>query len=121
MTVKNIQQAPGSLNFICQVLSVGHPFLNSLHRLTRIVEGERQATGYNRCISCEVCDDLRVLESFLNNKADNEVKSIPFLARLQVFSDQIWLFIIVSVPTVSVTLFESFPTHCLPHPLYELS
>ena len=92
VTVKNIQQAPGSLNFICQVLPVGHPFLNSLYRLTRIVKGETQATGHNRCISREVCDNLRVLESFLNNKADNEVKSIPFLARLQVFSDQIWLF-----------------------------
>ena len=35
LTVKVIQQMAGSLNFICQALPAGRPFLASLYRLTR--------------------------------------------------------------------------------------
>ena len=92
VTVKTIQQTAGTLNFICQALPAGRLFLCSLYRLTRTHHGSRRAGGHHRCISHKVCKDLEVLQSFLADKAEDHVKSVPFLARLQIFNDQISLF-----------------------------
>ena len=82
VTVKTIQQTAGALNFICQALPAGRPFLCSLYRLTRMHHGSRHAGGHHRRIPHEVCKDLEVLQSFLADKAEDHVKSVPFLARL---------------------------------------
>ena len=92
VTVKVIQQTAGSLNFICQALPAGRPFLASLYRLTRGASGERRASGHHRRISKETSADLKVFQSFLADGAADEVKSVPFLARLEVFSDEIMLY-----------------------------
>ena len=92
MTVKTIQQTATALNFICQALPAGRPFLSSLYCLTRTVHGERRAAGHHRRISHEVCKDIEVLKSFLDNKAEDKVKSVPFLARLKIFNDEISLY-----------------------------
>ena len=90
--MKSIQQTAGALNFICQALPAGCPFLSSLYRLTRTVHGVKRAAGHHRWLSHEVCKDLEVLHSFLSDKAEDKVKSIPFLARLKIFSDDISLY-----------------------------
>ena len=92
VTVKTIQQTAGTLNFICQALPAGRPFLCSLYKLTRTHQGARRAGGHHRRISNEVCKDLEVLQSFLQEKSEDHVKSVPFLARLRLFNDQISLF-----------------------------
>ena len=90
--VQSIQQTAGALNFICQALPARHPFLPSLYRLTRTVHGVKRVAGHHRRVSHEVCKDLEVLHSFLSDKAEDKVKSIPFLARLKIFSDDISLY-----------------------------
>ena len=92
VTVKVIQQTAGCLNFICQALPAGRPFLASLYRLTRGATGTRHTSGHHRRISNETFLDLQVFESFLDDKAEDKVKSVPFLSRLQIFNDQIMLF-----------------------------
>ena len=92
VTVKSIQQTAGALNFICQALPAGRPFLCSPYKLTRTIQGSRRAGGHHHHISHEVCKDLEVLQSFLQEKAEDHIKSVPFLARLRIFNDQISLF-----------------------------
>ena len=41
VTVKSIQQTAGTLNFICQALPAGRPFLCSPYKLTRTIQGSR--------------------------------------------------------------------------------
>ena len=48
VTVKQIQQAAGSLNFICQALPAGRVFLSSLYHLTRSDNGRRVRSGHHR-------------------------------------------------------------------------
>ena len=90
--MKSIQQTTGTLNFICQALLAGRPFLCSLYKLTRTSQGSRHAGGHHFRISHEVCKDLEVLQSFLEEKAEDHVKSVPFLACLRIFNDQISLY-----------------------------
>ena len=92
LTVKVIQQTAGSLNFICQALPAGRPFLASLYRLTRRESGERCASGHHRRISKETCEDMRVFESFLSEGAEDKVKTVPFLARVETFNDSLELY-----------------------------
>ena len=47
LTVKVIQQTAGILNFICQALPAGRPFLASLYRPTRWEGRERRASGHH--------------------------------------------------------------------------
>ena len=48
VTVKQIQQAAGSLNFICQALPAGLVFLSGLYRLMRSDSGHTVCTGHHR-------------------------------------------------------------------------
>ena len=92
VTVKMIQQTAGSLNFICQALPVGRPFLASLYRLTRRESSERHASGHHRRISHETCEDMKVFESFLEDGAPESVKTVPFLSRVESFNDSLELY-----------------------------
>ena len=91
-TVKMIQKVAGSLNFICQALPAGRPFLCSIYRLTRYPTGVRRASGHHRRISTEVEDDLKMFRSFLQESAAVSVKTVPFLNKLKVFDHSIQLF-----------------------------
>ena len=92
LTVKVIQQTAGSLNFICQALPAGRPFLASLYRLTGWEGRERRALGHHQRISKETCEDMRVFKSFLSEGAEEKVKIVPFLARVETFNDSIELY-----------------------------
>ena len=93
VTVKTIQWVAGSLNFIIQALPMGRPFLASLYRLTCTVDGGHCKSGHHRRITQETCDDMKVFTKFLDEKADNEIKTLPFLNKLQIFNDQLEFFV----------------------------
>ena len=92
VTVKTIQRVAGSLNFIIQALPTGRPFLASLYRLTRTADSGCRKSGHHCRIMQETCDDMRVFAKFLDAKANNEIKTVPFLNKLQIFNDQLEFF-----------------------------
>ena len=83
VTVKMIQNTAGSLNFICQAIPAGKPFLQSLYRLTRNNDGGRAKAGHHRRLNKETLADLEMFRSFLLEYADPFVNSIPFLNRVK--------------------------------------
>ena len=92
LMVKVIQQTAGSLNFICQALPAGHPFLASLYRLMIRENGERRVMGQHRWISKETCEDMCIFKSFLSEGTEDKVQTVPFLARVETFSHSIKLY-----------------------------
>ena len=92
VTVKHIQKVAGSLNFLCQALPAGKPFLHSLYALTRGSPGKSAKGGHHRRISQEVFDDLLMFKEFLQETAHLKVKTVPFLVRLSIDNDQVLLY-----------------------------
>ena len=92
VTVKRVQQLAGSLNFICQALPAGRPFLASLYRMTRSTTGVKLKVGNHMRISDETRDDMQLFQSFIQNNAHLSVQTIPFLHRLDLHSKEIQLF-----------------------------
>ena len=90
--VKTVQKLAGSLNFICQALPVGRPFLASLYRMTRSKTGSKLKIGHHRRISNKTSNDLQMFRSFIVSNANISVQSVPFLCRLEIYSDDIELF-----------------------------
>ena len=82
----------GNLNFICQALPAGRVFLCSLYRLTRGALGQKAKAGHHCRICRETYDDLTMFADFLNERAAQHTKSIPFLNKLQVFNSDLQLF-----------------------------
>ena len=93
VTVKTIQIVVSSLNFIIQALPAGRPFLTSLYRLTRLVEGDHRKSGHHRRISAKMCEDMKVFVAFLSHQAKDKIKTVPFLNKLQVFNDKLEFFV----------------------------
>ena len=92
VTVKQIQQTAGCLNFVCQALPAGRVFLSSLYRLTRFNNGEKRKSGHHRRLSNETWSDLDMFKSFLIQNTTEHFNSIPFLNRLQICNADIQLF-----------------------------
>ena len=91
-TVKKIQQLAGSLNFLCQALPAGRPFLASLYRLTRFPNGEKRRAGNHRKLPKETYLDLSMFRFFLDAYAHESLHTVPFLRRLEVDQDDIHLY-----------------------------
>ena len=92
VTAKKVQQLAGSLNFICQALPAGRPFLASLYRMTRGHNGVKLKAGNHMRVSDETRDDMILFRSFIQNNAHLSVQTIPFLCRLDLHSEEIQLF-----------------------------
>ena len=94
VTVRDIQKLAGHLNFICQALPAGRPFLASLYRLTASKPGvaKQVRAGHQRRINQETAADLRMFQRFLQEKADISEHSVPFLNRIATFQDSVQLF-----------------------------
>ena len=86
--VKLIQKVCGSLNFICQALPAGKPFLMDLYKLTRGVG----KLGHNRHVSASIDRDMQIFQEFLMESSHVSVKTVPFLCRLNVHSSSIELY-----------------------------
>ena len=92
VNVKQIQQAAGSLNFICQALPAGHVFLAGLYCLTHSDNGRTVHTGHHQCLNAKTAADLRMFQQFLDECTQTFEKSVPFLHRLDLDSAEIELF-----------------------------
>ena len=92
ITVREIQQVAGKLNFICQALPAGKPFLHDLYTLTHGTRGKPAWPGHHKCISASVCSDMMMFKQFLLETAHLKVKSVPFLIKLGIDNDQIELY-----------------------------
>ena len=93
VTIKMIQKLAGSLNFICQALPAGKPFLQGLYKLTRAAKpGQVVKQHHHRRVPKEVVEDLLMFKSFLQECAAERVKSVPFLSRLGIFNTQLELY-----------------------------
>ena len=86
------QQLAGSLNFLCQALPVGRPFLASLYRLTKFNNGEKRRAGNHRTLPKETYLDLTMFKCFLDTYADEKLHTVPFLRRLSVDLDNIHIY-----------------------------
>ena len=91
-TVKQIQKVTGSLNFLCQALPMGRPFLCSLYHATRMANGEKRLGGKHRRLNNETYHDLKMFQMFLKENAHMTVKMVPFLNRLNIDNDKIEMF-----------------------------
>ena len=92
VTVKTVQKLAGSLNFICQALPAGRPFLVSLYRMIRTRGGAKLKAGHHRRISNETSNDLNMFRSFIQANAHLKIQSVPFLNHLNIDSDDIQLY-----------------------------
>ena len=90
--VKKIQKVAGSLNFICQPLPVGTPFLHSLYSLTKTANSKKRRAGHYRKINKETYQDLQMFQGFLDENTHLSVKTVPFLSHLAIDNNQIHLF-----------------------------
>ena len=81
-TVKKVQSTAGLLNFICQALPAGRPFLAGLYRLTHFDPTDRQ--GHHRRVTADIDEDLEMFEAFLNSCPDSVAQTVPFLQRVAV-------------------------------------
>ena len=91
-TIKKIQQLAGSLNFLCQALLAGRPFLASLYPLTRFNNGEKRRAGNHRRLSKETYLDLTMFKSFLDIYGEEKLHTVPFLRQLNIEQDNIQLY-----------------------------
>ena len=92
VTIKFMQKLAGALNFICQALPAGCPFLSSLYYLTRNRQGNRLKIGNHKWVLKEVALDMRMFQSFIDANAHECIQTVPFLHRLHIASDEIQLF-----------------------------
>ena len=86
-TVLQLQKAAGSLNFICQVLPAGCPFLMRLYTLihANAQPEHRICKGDHHNLMALCMQDLKVFEAFLQETPPQgeRVRQIPFLHKLQ--------------------------------------
>ena len=94
VTVKQVQHLVGHLNFICQALPAGRPFLVSLYRLTASPAGSAKPVkaGHQRRLNKNTINDIKMFKKFLSDTAHYSQHSVPFLARRAIFNDSIQLF-----------------------------
>ena len=92
VTMKQIQQAAGSLNFICQALPAGRVFLSGLYHLTQGEQGRAACAGHHRGLNTETAEDLKMFRQFLDECRAKFEKSVPFLHRLELDSSGMELF-----------------------------
>lgn len=76
VTVKDLERCAGTLNFACQALPVGRPFLHSIYTLQWVRDHKT-----DRTVSQLVKQDLEMFKTFFT---DNNyfTSSVPFLRRL---------------------------------------
>ena len=77
VTVKQIQQVARSLNFICQAIPAGLPFLASLYRQTHTPSGVKCKAGNHKRITVECTSDIEVFKSFLMEVTPDHHKTVP--------------------------------------------
>ena len=77
VSIKDLEKCTGMLNYACQAIPIGHPWLQSTFAL-QWVKGDHTTAG---TISDLVMKDLTMFQSFLSHD-DYFVKSVPFLDRL---------------------------------------
>ena len=58
----------------------------STYRLTRAENGGRIVAHHNR-VTAEVDQDLQIFQEYLEESADDKYRSVPFLDRLEIFSN----------------------------------
>ena len=78
VTIKQVQQVAGSLNFICQAILGGHPLLASLYRMTCTPAGVKCKAGHYKWMYLECSEDMKVFRSFLLEKILGPWKTVPF-------------------------------------------
>ena len=81
VTVKDLECCTGILNYACQAIPIGRPWLQSCYAL-QWVAGDHTS---DRTISALVSKDLQMFKSFLEH-TDYFVKSVPFLDRLGIIN-----------------------------------
>lgn len=93
VTVRQIQKTAGTLNFLCNTLPAGLPFLKSLYTLTHRSDARPMRAGDRRSISAAVAGDLDIFKMFLEND-HHYLRQIPFTqpqledsAQYHVFTD----------------------------------
>ena len=93
VTVWQIQKLAGHLNFLCQALLAGHPYLASLYALTATPPGSYKVAraGHQRRLKKETVEDLMMFRSFLLESAHQYMKTVPFLVWKKVFDEQLQL------------------------------
>ena len=83
--IKDLERCTGILNYACQAIPVGRPWLLSCYAL--------QWAANDNVSDCtildRVCNDLKMFGSFLEQKANNFVKSVPFLDCLGKIHNQV--------------------------------
>lgn len=77
VTVRQIQKTAGTLNFLCNALPAGLPFLKSLYTLTRRSDSKPVSSSDCRNISAAVAGDLDIFKMFLEND-HHYLHQIPF-------------------------------------------
>ena len=77
VSIKDLEKCTGMLNYACQAIPIGHPWLQSAYAL-QWVRGNHTT---DRTVSDLVMKDLTMFQSSLSHD-DYFVKSVPFLDRL---------------------------------------
>ena len=73
--VKYLERCTGILNYACQAIPVGCPWLQSCYALQWATNNHTS----NRTVSDHVMKDLKMFKCFLEKQDDHFVKSVPFL------------------------------------------
>ena len=84
VSVKDLERVTGMLNYACQAIPIGHPWLQSTYSL-QWVRGDNKT---DRTVSDLVADDLKMFRRFLTTHS-LFLKSVPFLDRLGVHKQAI--------------------------------
>ena len=83
--IKDLERCTGILNYACQAIPVGCPWLQSCYAL----QWAANDNVLDHTISNRVCNDLKMFRSFLEQKANDFIKSVPFLDRLGKIYNQV--------------------------------
>ena len=94
VTVKEIQQLTGFMNFLSQALPAGRPFIAELYQLSSPPVGVSKVanTHHHRHINQKTVGDLLMFREFLQESASDFVKTVPFLIRREIFTEQMELY-----------------------------
>ena len=94
VTVKQVQQLVGHLNFICQALPTGRLFLVLLYHLTAAPADfvKPVKASHQRHLNKDTIDNIKMFKRFLSDTAHYTEYSVPFLSHRAVFNDSIQLF-----------------------------
>ena len=76
VSVKLLERCTGTLNYACQAIPIGRPWLKSTYFLQRT----RGNNKTDRTVTKKVAEDLKMFRTFLTSK-DHFVTSVPFLDR----------------------------------------